>query len=186
MNSNPSTAALEAAPAPRALPAGSRAASAPALARFARAFFGTRDDATGLVLRLGLAVTMFPHGAQKALGWFGGYGLEATLGYFSQSGMPLVLALAVVAAEFLGPVALAAGFFTRWSAFGIGAVMTGAALMAHAQHGFFMNWFGNQQGEGLEYFILAVALSLGLMIHGGGKWAADRVLARRLGAADNT
>ena len=185
MNSNPSTAALEATHAPRTLAAGNRALPASALVRIARAFFGTRDDATGLVLRLGLAITMFPHGAQKALGWFGGYGFEATLGFFTQSGMPLVLALAVIAAEFLGPIALAAGFFTRWSAFGIGAVMTGAALMAHAQHGFFMNWFGNQKGEGLEYFILAVTLSLGLMIHGGGKWAADRILARRLGAYDN-
>lgn len=149
-------------------------------ARFAQAFFGTPDDATGLVLRLGLALAMFPHGAQKVLGWFGGYGFEATVGFFTQSGMPLVLALAVIAAEFLGPIALVAGFFTRWSAFGIGAVMTGAALMMHAQHGFFMNWMGNQKGEGLEYFILAVTLSAALMIKGGGKWAADRAIARRL------
>jgi putative oxidoreductase len=149
-------------------------------ARFAQAFFGTPDDATGLVLRLGLAITMCPHGAQKVLGWFGGYGFEATVGFFTQGGMPLVLALAVIAAEFLGPIALVAGFFTRWSAFGIGAVMTGAALMMHAQHGFFMNWMGNQKGEGLEYFVLAVTLSVALMIKGGGKWAADRAIARRL------
>jgi putative oxidoreductase len=148
--------------------------------RFARAFFGTPDDITGLVLRLGLAATMFPHGAQKALGWFGGFGFEATVGYFTQGGFPLVLTLAIIAAEFLGPIALLAGFFTRWSAFGIGAVMTGAALMMHARHGFFMNWMGNQKGEGLEYFLLALTLSAALMIKGGGKWAADRVIARRL------
>jgi putative oxidoreductase len=150
------------------------------LVRFARAFFATRDDAGGLVLRLGLALAMFPHGAQKALGWWGGFGFEATVGYFTQSGFPLILTLAIIAAEFLGPLALAAGFFTRWSAFGIGAVMAGAALIAHLQHGFFMNWMGNQKGEGIEYFILAVALAIGLMIQGGGKWSADRLIARRL------
>lgn len=161
----------------------SRAGKSPAasrLQRFAQAFFGTADEPAGLVLRLGLAVAMFPHGAQKVLGWWGGFGFEATVGYFTQGGFPLPLTLAVIAAEFLGPIALAAGFFTRWSAFGIGTVMTGAALMAHWQHGFFMNWMGNQKGEGLEYFVLAVSLSVGLMLLGGGKWSVDRVLARRL------
>lgn len=157
------------------------AASAPTaspFSRLARAFFGTPDDVTGLVLRLGLAVMMFPHGAQKALGWFGGFGFEATVGYFTQGGFPLVLTLAIIAAEFLGPIALLAGFFTRWSAFGIGLVMTGAAFM-HAQHGFFMNWMGNQKGEGLEFFVLAVTMAVALVIKGGGKWAADRAIARR-------
>lgn len=155
------------------------------LARFGRAFFASPDDATGLVMRLGLAIAMFPHGAQKVLGWWGGFGLEATIGFFTQSGMPLVLTLAVIAAEFLGPIALLFGFFTRWSAFGIGLVMIGAALMAHVQHGFFMNWMGTQKGEGLEYFVLAVALALGLLLKGGGTWSADRVIARRLGLDRN-
>lgn len=155
------------------------------LARFGRVFFGSPDDATGLVMRLGLAIAMFPHGAQKVLGWWGGFGFEATVGYFVQSGFPLVLTLAVIAAEFLGPIALLFGFFTRWSAFGIGLVMTGAALIGHVQHGFFMNWMGNQKGEGVEYFVLAVALALGLLINGGGKWSADRAIARRLGLDRN-
>lgn len=150
------------------------------LKRFARAFFGTPDDIAGLVLRLGLAITIFPHGAQKVLGWWGGWGFTNTVAAFTGNGMPLPLALAVIAAEFLGPIALVAGFFTRWSGFGIGLVMTGAALMAHAQHGFFMNWMGSQKGEGIEYFILAVTLALALMIKGGGKWSLDRSIARRL------
>jgi putative oxidoreductase len=162
-----------------------RTRPASGLARAARAFFATPDDATGLVLRLGLALAMFPHGAQKALGWFGGFGFEATVGFFTQGGFPLILTLAIIAAEFLGPIALAAGFFTRWSAFGIGLVMAGAALTVHAQHGFFMNWMGNQKGEGIEYFVLAVALALGLMIKGGGKWSADRAIARRLGQGED-
>lgn len=150
------------------------------LRRALTAFFATPRDATGLLLRFGLAAAIFPHGAQKALGWFGGFGLEKTVGFFSQSGMPVPLALAIIAAEFLGPIALVAGFFTRWSAFGIGLVMTGAALMVHASNGFFMNWMGNQKGEGIEYFILALVLAAALMIKGGGAWSADRAIARRL------
>lgn len=111
----------------------------------------------------------------------GGYGFSNTVGFFSQGGFPVVLTLAIIAAEFLGPIALAAGFFTRWSAFGIGVVMAGAGLMMHAQHGFFMNWAGTQKGEGLEYFILMWTLSLALMVKGGGKWAADRAIARKFG-----
>ena len=162
---NPSHAALELASPAR---------------RFAHRFFHTPDDVTGLVLRLALAATMFPHGAQKALGWFGGWGFQATVGAFTQGGMPLALALAVIAAEFLGPIALVAGFFTRWSAFGIGLTMTGAALMAHAKNGFFMNWMGTQKGEGIEYFIPVVAIAVALMIKGGGTWALDSLIARKL------
>lgn len=156
------------------------AAPASRLQRLAHRFFRTPDDVTGLILRLALAATLFPHGAQKALGWFGGWGFQATLGAFTQGGMPLGLALLVIAAEFLGPIALVAGFFTRWSAFGIGLTMTGAALMAHAKHGFFMNWMGTQKGEGIEYFIPVVAIALALMIKGGGTWAVDRLIARKL------
>jgi putative oxidoreductase len=147
--------------------------------RAAHAFFATPKDATGTVLRLALAVTLFPHGAQKALGWFGGYGFSNTVGYFVGGGMPAALAVLIIAAEFLGPIALVAGFFTRWSAFGIGLVMVGAAGMVHAQNGFFMNWMGSQKGEGIEYFIPVIAIAIVLMIKGGGRWALDRALAER-------
>ena len=157
-----------------------QAAPASRLRTAAHRFFRTPPDATGLVLRLALAATMFPHGAQKALGWFGGWGFQATVGAFTQGGMPLGLALLVIAAEFLGPIALVAGFFTRWSAFGIGLTMTGAALMAHAKNGFFMNWMGTQKGEGIEYFVPVVAIAVALMIKGGGTWALDRLIARKL------
>lgn len=155
-------------------------APASRLQRAAHRFFRTPDDITGLVLRLGLAITLFPHGAQKALGWFGGWGFQGTVGAFTQGGMPLPLALAVIAAEFLGPIALVAGFFTRWSAFGIGLTMAGAALIAHTKYGFFMNWMGTQKGEGIEYFIPVVAIAVALMIKGGGSWAIDRLIARKL------
>lgn len=144
------------------------------------AFFQTGNDVSGLILRLALAIVMFPHGAQKVLGWFGGYGFSATLGYFTQNGMPMPLALAVIAAEFLGPIALALGFFTRWSAFGIGLVMAGAALTVHSQFGFFMNWMGQQKGEGIEYFIPILGIAVVLILKGGGRWALDRLIAAKI------
>lgn len=157
-------------------PAGSQSLARRALS----AFFSTPEDSTGLILRLGLAITMFPHGAQKALGWFGGFGFKNTVAFFTQNGTPAPLAIAIIAAEFLGPIALVAGFFTRWSAFGIGLVMAGAALMVHSSNGFFMNWMGSQKGEGIEYFILAITLSAALIAKGGGRWALDRIIARKI------
>ncbi len=153
-------------------------AEASAWQKAAHSFFATRPSVTGALLRLALAATMFPHGAQKALGWFGGFGFSKTVGYFVSGGMPALLAVLVIAAEFLGSIALAFGFFTRWSAFGIGLVMLGAAGMVHSHNGFFMNWMGNQKGEGIEYFIPVIAIALVLIVKGGGRWALDGALAK--------
>ena len=132
-------------------------------------------------MRLFLAVVFFPHGAQKALGWFGGPGLEGTLGFFTtQMGVPLVVALLVVAAEFLGSIGLIFGFLTRVAGFGITCVMTGAIFMVHLQNGFFMNWFGQKQGEGFEFHLLAIALAVALFITGGGKWSVDGLIEKKL------
>ncbi|HKL48568.1 MAG TPA: DoxX family protein [Desulfuromonadales bacterium] len=144
-------------------------------------FIRTQDDTSALVLRLMLAIVFFPHGAQKVLGWFGGHGLEGTINYFTQSmGLPLVLAVLVIAAEFLGSIGLFFGFLTRLAALGIGCVMVGAISMVHLQHGFFMNWQGNQAGEGIEYHLLAIAIAVALMIKGGGKWSLDGMISRNL------
>ena len=139
---------------------------------------GTHGDVVPLVLRLTLAVVMFAHGAQKALGWFGGSGLKGTLDLLRKSGVPSPVAVLAIMAEFLGPLGLAVGLLTRVAALGIAAVMLGAILTVHGQHGFFMNWYGTQQGEGFEYHVLALGLALALVISGGGVWALDAVLAR--------
>ncbi|OGQ26017.1 MAG: hypothetical protein A3I75_01170 [Deltaproteobacteria bacterium RIFCSPLOWO2_02_FULL_50_16] len=133
-----------------------------------------------LFLRLGLGCVIFPHGAGKVLGWFGGYGLSATLQNFTEGmGIPLIFAVLAIAAEFLGSLGLITGLLTRVAAFGIGVTMTVAALMAHVQNGFFMNWFGQQKGEGFEYHVLAVAMSLALIITGGGCLSIDRYLTKK-------
>jgi putative oxidoreductase len=129
-------------------------------------------------LRLALAIVIFPHGAQKLLGWFGGFGYKGTMGYFTQTlGIPSVFGFLAIVAEFFGPLALIAGFLTRPAAFGIGVVMLVAALKIHLPYGFFSNWFGNQKGEGYEYFILTIGMALTLMIAGGGALSLDQVLA---------
>lgn len=45
--------------------------------------FTTNNNWTGLLLRLTIAIVIFPHGAQKLLGWFGGYGFTGTMNFFT-------------------------------------------------------------------------------------------------------
>jgi putative oxidoreductase len=143
-----------------------------------RRLLRTDGDISGLVLRVTLGVVMFPHGAQKVLGWFGGYGLSGTMGFFTDKlGIPAVFAVLAIAAEFLGALGLIVGLLTRVAAFGIACVMVVATLMLHLQHGFFMNWAGKQQGEGFEYHVLVLGMTLVLMIKGGGLWSVDRAVS---------
>jgi putative oxidoreductase len=139
----------------------------------------TDNRTAPLVARLTLGLVMFPHGAQKALGWFGGYGFSGTMGFFTGTmHIPTLFAFLAIAAEFAGSLALIAGLFSRVAALGIAAVMAGAIFTAHLGNGFFMNWTGNQKGEGFEYHLLALGLALIVMICGGGKASLDSLLAR--------
>lgn len=145
-------------------------------------FFATDSKSLALFLvRLALGVVILPHGMQKALGMFGGYGLEGTLGFFSSMGMPVVLGVLVILAEFVGPIGLILGLGTRFMAFAIAIQMTGALILGgHIHNGFFMNWFGNQPGEGIEYFILVIGSALALVLGGGGKWSIDSLISKKL------
>jgi putative oxidoreductase len=110
----------------------------------------TGDDSSALVLRVLLGVVMFPHGAQKMLGWFGGGGFSGSMTFFTQVfGIPWILALLAFLAEFLGALGLIAGLLTRVAALGIGVNMVAAALMVHWSNGFFMNWFDDPEHERL-------------------------------------
>lgn len=138
----------------------------------------TNNDTTALILRIFLGVVFFPHGAQKMLGWFGGYGFSGTMGFFTDTmGIPALFAFLAIAAEFFGALGLIFGFLTRIAAFGIGFVMLVATATVHWSHGFFMNWSGTQAGEGFEYHLLAMALSLAIVIKGAGRWSIDKVLS---------
>ena len=142
----------------------------------------TSDDTTALVLRLTLGCVIFAHGAQKVLGWFGGPGVEKTLHMFNTSmGFSPPLTLLVMATEFLGSIALFLGFFTRLSALAIAVDLGVCAYMNHIKHGFFMNWFGQQKGEGFEFHILVIGIAFALMITGGGVFSLDRALTGEKG-----
>lgn len=140
----------------------------------------TNDWWTSLVLRVALGIVMVSHGAQKLPGWFGGGGLWATVPLFNEKlHISVVLTILVIVSESLGGLGLIAGFLTRVCAFGVLCVMAGAVVLVHRPHGFFMNWFGNQAGEGFEFHILAMAMALALLVSGGGKWSVDSALYRR-------
>lgn len=138
----------------------------------------TNDSLAPLFLRLSLGAMMLPHGLQKTLGWFGGYGFQGTMGYLTNTfGAPWIFAFLAILAESVGAVLLIFGLGTRVAALGIGGVMLVASTQ-HWQHGFFMNWFGQQKGEGIEFFILALGIVAALLVQGGGKASVDARLAR--------
>jgi putative oxidoreductase len=145
--------------------------------------FGTDAAQWGLfVLRVALGLVIFPHGAQKLLGWFGGYGFKGTMGYFTgQAGLPGVVAFLVIVGEFFGSLGLILGLFTRLDAIGIAVIMLGAAWLVHRPNGLFMNWNGNQKGEGYEFHLLAVGMAAVLLVYGGGAWSLDTVLTKIAG-----
>jgi len=145
--------------------------------------FKIDNNVSTLLLRLLLGVVFFPHGAQMALGWFGGYGFSGTMGFFTGTlHIPALFAFLAIAMQFAGAIALILGLFTRVAALGIAVNMLVAVAMVHAQYGWFMNWFGNQKGEGFEYHLLAIGIAIVLIIRGGGKWAADAVIENWLAA----
>ena len=144
-----------------------------------RFIYKTSNSPAQLIIRLALAVVIFPHGAQKVFGWFGGPGFSKTLQIFSGMGFPPWSTVLLMIIETLGSLFLAFGILTRLCAMAIGTSITICMFMHHVQNGFFMNWFGKQQGEGIEYHILVIGIVLALVISGGGMLSADRHLAKR-------
>ncbi len=143
-------------------------------------FFRTQDTWQNLIVRVTLGAVMFPHGAMKLFGWFGGSGILGTIDAFSQNyHMPTFLTLLVIAVESVGALCLIFGFATRLCAFGIFCDMIGAVCLVHWPNGFFMNWFGQQHGEGFEYHLLAIGMALALMISGGGSLSVDNLIAKK-------
>jgi putative oxidoreductase len=130
-----------------------------------------------LLIRVALGVVILPHGAQKVFGWFGGAGYAKTIQAFAGMGFPAWCTVALMATETLGAVLLIAGFLTRIWALGIGIAMTICMFMHHVEHGFFMNWFGQQQGEGFEYHILVLGIVFALLVRGGGLLSVDSKIA---------
>ena len=142
--------------------------------------FKTDNDVSTFLLRVLLGAVFLPHGAQKVLGWFGGYGFIGTMGFFTGTmHLPALFAFLAIAAEFAGAIALILGLFTRVAALGIAANMLVAVTMVHWQYGLFINWAGNQKGEGFEFHLLAIAISAALLLRGAGPFSVDRTLSKQ-------
>jgi putative oxidoreductase len=140
--------------------------------------FHTEDDKVQTIQRLVLGIVFLAHGSQKMLGWFGGYGFKGTMGFFTQTmHIPVLFAFLAIAAEFFGGLGLILGLLTRIAAFGITVNMLVAIFMVHLPNGLFMNWTGQQKGEGFEYHLLALAITVALMIRGAGAFSLDRAIS---------
>lgn len=124
-----------------------------------------------------LGVVFFAHGSQKVFGWFGGPGFAGAIDYFTGMHIPVIFALLAIAAELFGSLGLIAGFLTRVAAFGVAVNMIVAVAIIHIHFGFFMNWNGKQQGEGIEYHLLVLAMTVFLMVQGAGALSLDRKLS---------
>lgn len=130
-------------------------------------------------LRLFLGTVLLGHGAQKLLGWYGGYGFEGTMNFFTQTvGLPAMLGYLIIFIEFFGSICLIAGLLTRVWAISIIGLFIGVIAISHWQNGFFMNWFGNQKGEGFEFFLLGIGMAISLAITGGGKFSLDALIQK--------
>jgi putative oxidoreductase len=146
-----------------------------------KAMFQTDDAWTGLVLRVTLGLVMFPHGAQKLLGWYGGFGFSGTMNFFTETmHLPWIVAFLIIMGESFGSIGLILGLLTRFTAASYAVIMLGAVSLVHWPHGFFMNWFGKQQGEGYEYHLLVIGIAAALMITGAGRWSVDQQIAERI------
>ena len=140
----------------------------------------TDNSPAQLIARLVLGIVFFAHGAQLTLGWFGGYGYTGSMGFFTGTmHIPALFAFLAIFAQFAGSIALILGVLSRLAALGIAIVMVVAIATVHVKVGFFMNWYGNQKGEGYEYHLLAIALALVVMIKGAGPVSIDAALTRK-------
>lgn len=144
-------------------------------------FFATDRSLSLLLQRVVLGAVILPHGLQKLFGWWGGFGFDGTMGFFTDTlGVPAPLGLLVILADSLGAAALVLGLGTRLAAAGTIATMLGAIFLWHLPNGFFMNWGGTQAGEGFEFHLLALALAIPVALRGAGRYSVDGVIARIL------
>ena len=136
-------------------------------------FMRTTPDPLLVIARMVLGVVMLAHGSRKVFGMLGGRGLEATYAFFAGFGIPPWLGTLAIVAEFAGGAALVLGLLGRLAAAGLIVNMLVAVLVVHGRFGFFMNWGGQQAGEGIEFHLITIALLLMILVHGSGPMSLD-------------
>ena len=134
-----------------------------------------------LLARVVLGTVIAAHGAQKLFGWFGGFGFDGTMGFFTEAiGLPPIVALLIILAESIGMVALVFGLFSRILSSAVILIMAGAIATTHGAFGFFLNWSGTQGGEGYEFHLLVIALASVISLNGAGLYSIDAAIKSRL------
>lgn len=140
----------------------------------------TQNDWMGFIVRLTVGLVLLPHGAQSMLGLFGGYGFNGTLDFLTtQMGLPWLVAFFVPIIEFIGSISLIIGFASRLWSIAIIFLFIGIIFTTQLENGFFMNWFGTQNGEGFEYSLLLIGTSIAVLTSGSGKYSIDNLLNKK-------
>ena len=148
---------------------------------------GTHADWIVAVARIVLGIIFFAHGAQLMLGWYGGLGLSSSMRMFTEHlHLPPALAFLIIAGELFSGVGLVVGLFTRIAALVIALTMVGAIATVHLRFGLFLNWFGTQEGHGIEYHLLAIALALIIVVQGAGAFSLDRLLHEHISVREQS
>lgn len=93
--------------------------------------------------------------------------------------IPWLVAIMVILIEFFWAISLIIGLVSRLWAIAFGGLFIGIIFMEHFQYGFFMNWFGNQGGEGYEYHLLVIGLCLALWVQGRGRFSINSFLLQK-------
>lgn len=138
-----------------------------------------------LILRIAYAIVMFPHGAQKLIGWWGGFGYTGTMKYFTtEGGLSPLTAFLVIFLEFFGALLIFSGVLTRVVSFASIILFIGMIIAVHLPFGFFMDWHSNQGGEGYEYHILAIGILLSLLVSGAGNISVDKLLTSKCNSSN--
>lgn len=145
-----------------------------------RFFLTERSDRAALIARLTLGLVVFPHGAQKMFGWFGGSGFSITMSNFtSHMNLPWIIAFLVIVIESIGAICIVLGLATRFWAIAMFINFMGIILTSHIKYGFFMNWnMLPDAHEGFEFHLLIIGLCIILIVVGGGKWSLDGAMHR--------
>ncbi|HEY2168852.1 MAG TPA: DoxX family protein [Candidatus Angelobacter sp.] len=133
-------------------------------------------------LRIVAGIIVLPYGMQKLFGWssapeFGPKGISGTLAQITAKNIPKAVAWLTIIGQSLGSIALLAGFLGRIAAGGLFIIFTGA-LIVHLPDGWTVNWFGSKKGEGIEYFVLLLAVLLVIVLKGSGALSMDCWLTR--------
>jgi len=122
-----------------------------------------------LVIRLVIGLTFAAHGAQKLFGWFGGYGIEGTGGFFESVGIKPGKPMATLAGvgEVAGGLLFALGLFVPVASVLIVSAMIVAIVKVTGKNGYWIT------AEGYEYSVAIIAVAVGVALTGPGAYALD-------------